>query len=233
MTPYAGIPRQRNFVYSQPPPGSQNTFQAYQGVYALGYPNTANAKVSVQSGNILAPSVRLGDDGWMNAYDAVHSTQNMDDVKTWLMSTTYTPSNTEGLNHQGVADVALSAGMALLLNNIKTSTLSFNYQVNVTIVFHDKSSITLRFDNPNGIWKYVPGTARDAHGNLIPDSYESTGGNNGSTYNFTNPNPGYDLTNFLNTLQLDNVQPQGSPTKVLACVTVDKVVTCHYVTIAE
>jgi hypothetical protein len=232
--PYLGAPGgQREYSYAQPSARNQNTFQAYQNLYAMGYQNSANARVSAYSD--LTPSVRLGDDGYMNAYDTVRSTQNMDAVKTWLMSTTYTPSNTEGLNHQGVAEAGLSAYMAQLLNNVKTSVLSVDYQVNVTIVFHDRSAITMTFDNSNGIWKYVPGTARDAHGNLIPDSYEAVGGSagGGEVYNFTNPNPGYDVTNFQQMLLLFNIHPSGGTTTVYECVTVEKQATCHFVTIQK
>lgn len=230
--PYLGAPTQRSYVYGQPPASQANTFQAYQNVYAAnGHVLNANARVSVNAD--LTPSTRLGDDGYINAYDAVHSTQNMDTVRAWLLSTGFTPANTVGLAGSGTASPQLSAVIAELLNNIKTSVISFNYTVNVIVVFHDGSQMTFAFNSPNGRWEYVPGTARDAHGNLVPDSYESVGGNYGTTYNFTNPNPSYDLTNFLNSLQLGNVQPQGSPSKVLACVTVNKVVTCHYVTVAE
>lgn len=232
-TPYLlGAPRQREYVYGQPPAREQNTFQAYQNVYALnGHVLHANAKVSVNAD--LTPSTRLGDDGYINAYDALHSTQNMDTVRAWLLSTDYTSANTVGLSDNGIAFPSLSAAISQLLNNIKTSVISFHYDVNVIVVFHDGSQMTFAFDSPNGRWEFVPGTARDAHGNLVPDSYESVGGSYGTTYNFVNPHPGYDLSNFLNSLQLVNVQPQGSPTQILACVTVDKAVTCHYVTVQK
>lgn len=224
------LPRQRNYQWPQPPASEQNTFQAYQNVYAAnGHALDINARVSVNAD--LAPSTRLGDDGYINAYDALHSTQNMDTVKIWLMNTDYTPSNTEGFANNGTTSPQLSAVIAQLFNNIKTSVISFNYTVNLTVIFHDGSQMTFAFDNQNGRWEYVPGTARDAHDNLIPDSYTAIGGNNGLTYDYNKTNPGYDLTNFLGTLQLDNVQPQGSPTKVIACVTVDGTVTCHYVTV--
>ncbi|HEX5960846.1 MAG TPA: hypothetical protein VFY97_06325 [Rhodanobacteraceae bacterium] len=229
VKPLLGLPGERHYVWRQPGASEQNTFEAYRNVYALnGHVMAANAQVSVNAD--LGPALSLGDDGYMNAYDVVSATQNKDAVKNWLFTTVYTTTNTM---YSPFVSPALASALVALLNDIKTGIMSFDFNINVTLVFHDGSQAAFHYDPHNLTWSYVPGSARDGHGNLIPDSYAAIGGSGGQVYDFTNPHPGYDVYNFDALLQAYGIQPTGSTTTVLECVTVGGTPSCHYVTLPD
>jgi hypothetical protein len=227
-TPYLGIPAQKEYFYAQPSARDQNSFEAFQNVYALnGHSMTQTAQVSVNIN--LRPVESLGDDGYMNAYDVVGATQNKDAIKNWLYATVFATSNTKPIPF---VSPQLAAALTSFLNDIKTGIVSFEYSIAVVLVFHDGSQVTFHYDPHDGTWGYVPGSARDGHGNLIPDSYTAIGGSGGQVYDFTSPYPGYDVYNFDQLLENYGVQPTGSTTTVLECVSVGgDQPSCHYVTV--
>lgn len=191
----------------QPDAGAQNTFQAYLNVYKLnGHVKQASAKVYTHVD--IQPVHPLGDDGYMNAYDTVRSSSNNDAVTNWLETTLYTSETVEGYGYWNVpSSPALDAAMAGLLNNMKAAFLTLDFNVKIIVIFHDGSERTYSPDK-YGDWKEVPGTAKDGHGNSIPDKADANSIANGSgseLYDFSSNGPSYDMNNFLTLMKLYGV----------------------------
>ncbi|HET7592136.1 MAG TPA: hypothetical protein VFK00_03925 [Rhodanobacteraceae bacterium] len=188
---------------------------------------TQTAQISINTN--LRPVESLGDDGYMNAYDVVNATQNKDAVKNWFFTTLFATSNTKGVPY---VSPALAAAVAALLNDINSGVLSFDFSLTMVFVFHDGSKVTFHYNPQDGTLSYVVGQSRDGHGNLIPDNYQAITGGGRDVYDFTNPYPSYDAHNFQELLQDYGIQPTGSTTAVLECVSVGgDQPTCHYVTV--
>lgn len=181
------------YNWYQPDSGMQNTFQVYLDVYNNnGHVEAAEAKAYAHVD--LTPKVSLGDDGYMNANDAVRAPVNNDAVINWLETTWFTTGNVQGVVGPGIGSPRLDDLLANLFNTIKTSILTVNFVVKITVVFHDGSERTYETDS-SGDWVEVPGTAIDAHGNPIPENYAALAGTGVRTYKI-NGNPGYDQTNL-------------------------------------
>lgn len=216
----------RHYNWYQPGAGLYNTFQAYQDVYNNnGHVKAAEAKAYVNLD--LKPKVSLGDDGYMNAYDASSADVNNSAVANWLETTWFTAGKVQGVVGPGIGSPRLDDMLANLFNTIKTSKLTVDFVVQITIVFHDGSEMTYKTDS-NGNWVKVPGTAVDAHGNHIPENYHDLAGTGRQTY-VINGNPGYDGTNLRTLTNLYGANVVHNPTAtVVVCSMMgpDNKVTC-------
>jgi len=204
------------YHWIQPPAYLQNSFQAYLDVYNLnGHVRAASAAVHVQVD--IQPKINLGaDDGYMNAYDAVSATANNDVVLNWLESTLLTTQRVSAFPGSAPFSPAYAAALTTLLNSIKSSLLSVDFKVLITVVFHDGSTRQYTVDQ-YGDWATVPKSARDAHGNPIPEKYDDVADGGNQTYGFGG-GPGYDQTNFVHTITLFGVPIQGDSGTTYGCV---------------
>lgn len=212
------------YHWLQPDAASQNTFQAYLGVYNLnGHVRAAKAKVYVHVD--LKPKISLGDDGYMNAYDAVRAGMNNDAVINWLTTTSFTKSNVNAA-FPFAESPAIDSALANLFNDIKISILGVDFKTELVVVFHDGSTRMYK-TNSFGDWVEEIGTARDAHGNPIPENASGLAGNGSQTYQF-NGQPGYDQTNLHTLANLYGAGIVYNPTGVVVvcAIKTDKTVTC-------
>jgi hypothetical protein len=203
------------YHWTQPPAYMQNTFQAYLNVY------NNNGHVRSQSATAyvhldLVPKIHLGDDGYMNAYDAVYAPVNNDAVLDWLNTTTFTTSNTSAAPGHAPFSPALAAAVNQLMNAIKSAVVSFDYPLQITVVFHDGSMRTYKVD-PSGDWHEVPNAAKDGHGNPIPEKYDDVADGGKKTYGFGGGGPGYDQTNFVHTITGFGIAIQGDSGATYGC----------------
>lgn len=206
------------YHWIQPDAGSQNTFQAYLDVYNNnGHVKAAEAKAYANLD--LKPKLSLGDDGYMNAYDTVRAAVNNNVVVNWLETTWFKTGQVQGAG-PGIGSPRLDDLLTNLFNTIKTSFLTINFQVQITIVFHDGSQRTYE-TAPSGNWVVVPGTAIDAHGNPIPENYNAIAGNGTQTYTF-NGYPGYDGTNLRTLTGLFGAGVEYNPTDTVTVVICSK-----------
>jgi hypothetical protein len=206
------------YHWTQPPAYMQNTFQTYLDVYNLnGHVRAESATAYVHLD--LKPKIPLGDDGYMNAYDAVYAGANNDAVLNWLNTTTFTLSNTSAAPGHQPFSPELAAAVNQLLNSIKTAVVSFDYKLEAVVVFHDGSMRTYKVD-ASGDWSEVPGSARDGHGNPIPETRNDVAGGGRKTYGFGGGGPDYDERNFVHTITLWQIPVEGNSGSTLACVDV-------------
>ena len=140
------------------------------------------------------------DDGYVNAYDTVISDQSNQRVINAISSQAFSaPSLVEANPGFGPG---LVGAIAELENIFNSKLISFsNFNATYIVEFKDGSQRTYRVDFQAHNYVAVPGTARDAHGNLIPENKSMvSNGNSVAGYVFTG-NPGYDRTNFINLAQ--------------------------------
>jgi hypothetical protein len=192
---------EKDYQWSTPESNVMQTWKAYRDVY-LNNGHRMAADVSVRVN--IPPTTKLhGDNGRMNAYDTVAATANNDAVVHYLMSTYFISSDVNGV--WVPMSPALSAASAELMNKLQVATplLAINPQfpINVVVVFSDGSKRTYSFNYSDQTYKSVPGSAKDAHGQLIPEntSMASNGGST-NTYDFTGNGPAYDQANLQNLL---------------------------------
>lgn len=205
------------YHWIQPTAAYQNTFQAYLDVYNLnGHMRAASAAVRVQVD--IRPKINLGaDDGYMNAFDAVSATANNDVVVNWLNSTLITTQRVSALPGSAPFSPAYTAAITSLINSIKTAIVSVDFKVLITVVFHDGSTRQYTVDQ-YGDWTTVPKSARDAHGNPIPEKYDDVAGGGRQTYGFGGGGPDYDQRNFASTIRLWGIPVQGDSGATWGCV---------------
>ena len=212
----------RHYNWYQPDAGLYNTFQAYQDVYNNnGHVKAAEATATVRPD--LKPSLSLGDDGYLNAYDTIRAPVDNTQVINWLGAKTWTKDEVSGLP----ISPALASALATLFNDVKVGVLNVDFKIEITVVFHDGSKRTYTTDSTKK-WKEVPGTATDAHGNPIPENYDDLAGTGTRTYAI-NGSPGYDRTNLqtLTNLYGGNVVHNPSATVVVCSMMgPDNKVTC-------
>jgi hypothetical protein len=199
----------------------QQSFQAYENVYTnnnltMGY--TAYLDLQVNSTgylqknkfesfatNILnvfiptadAQSSTPSDNGSVNAYDTVVSSSYNNQVINVLNTKAFdVPSLTSANPGMGSG---LIGSIAIIENSVKSDVISFsNFNATYIVNFPDGSQRTYNVDFVNKTFKAVPGTAKDAHGNVIPENTAMvSNGNSIETRSFQG-NPNYDLTNFVN-----------------------------------
>ena len=192
------------YHWYQPDASIQNTFDAYNSVYQNnGHVPRAQSHAYLHVD--LQPKIPSGDDGYLNAYETVVATSNNDRVLQWLDMTKFTMTNTSLESSDRMPQFpALQAEVVALMNAIQTAVISFKFDVRVTVVFHDGSTREYKVD-PSGQWTTVPGTARDAHGNPVPESYADIARNGQQEYSFTGDGPHYDQSNFVNSITLYGV----------------------------
>lgn len=217
---HAGAVAMSSKIYHwyQPTADKQNAFQAYLNVYNLnGHVRAAAAAVRVHVD--IVPKSSLGDDGYMNAYDTIGSKANSDAVLNWLNTTNFSTARISAPPGIAPFSPAYSAAMAQLINTIKSSIVNFDYNVKITVVFHDGSTRDYTV-NKTGDWETVPNSSRDGHGNETPENRDAVANNGGyANYSYAGVGPNYDLSNFLATMQALGVPVVGVDTgsKKLLC----------------
>lgn len=140
------------------------------------------------------------DNGYTNAYDTVVSVQANQNVINQLASQAFSaPSLSEANPGFGPG---LVGAIAELENSFNSSLINFsNFNATYIVEFPDGSQRTYRVDFQAHSYAAVPGTARDSHGNLIPENKAMvSNGSSVASYNFTG-DPGYDRTNFIHLAQ--------------------------------
>lgn len=207
------------YYWSQP---NSEEYQAFENYYDLyqndGHQLEALAVTSVHVN--LQPKVSTGrDDGYLNAYDVVMVPADDGELVNWLNTTNFTTADVSGAYVGEPYSPSLGSALTRVLNSIKTGVVSFNFKVQLTIVFHDGSSVTYKVTD-NGNWSRVLGMARDAHGNIVPYSATDIAPNGGSaTYAFGGNGPNYDQSNFIHMLSLYGigVAENGSSSQTITC----------------
>lgn len=207
----------KKYRWMQPSAATQNSFQTYLDVYNNnGHVRAQAARVYVRDD--LTPKINLGgDDGYMNAYDAVRATANNDAVRNWLNSTILTSQRVAALPGKYPFSPALTTAIVTLLNSLDSSIISVDFNVKIEVVFHDGSTREYTVDK-YGEWAAVPDSARDAHGNPIPETYDDVANNGGSqTYGFGGSGPDYDQGNFVHTITLFGIPIYGDTGATYGC----------------
>lgn len=195
----------------------QQNFNLYENVYTnnnltLGYTaylKTSNLFANLQQSDkiesfasavfdVLIPSANAGDvNGNMNAYDTVVSPAANERLINYLASKAFSaPSLAQANPGMGPG---LVGAIATLENAFTSKIISFsNFNATYVVQFPDGSMRTYRMDFVAHTYAPVPGTARDAHGNIVPENRSMVSNGNGvATYNFQGA-PGSDLNNFIN-----------------------------------
>lgn len=214
----------RRYNWYQPEASLQNTFQAYLAVYNNnGHVMAAKATAVVRPD--LKPTLSLGDDGYMNAYDTVSASVNNAQVVNWLTTKTWTKDDLSGTP----ISPALFSAVANLFNDFKISILGIDFKVEIIVIFHDGSRRTYN-TNSFGDWVVEPGTAFDAHGNPIPENYSALAGTGVQHYTISGV-PNYDGTNLRTLTNLFGAGIVHNPTAtVVVCSMMgpDNKVTCTW-----
>jgi hypothetical protein len=146
------------------PADAQSTFVKLRAAYtANGHSITFGSDVDViiNSPNSRNPDGSFHDDGYVNAYDTITMPAGDFLVTKCLSDFACTYSFTSG-------SPAFHVALVSLLQAVKSSIIDFSgITVVFTVTFHDGSQVNYKYDFDAKVWKKVPGTARDAHHNLI------------------------------------------------------------------
>lgn len=196
--------REKDYDWAQPESSYLKTFQAYEGVWLNnGHHMAIDAAVYVHTD--IKPPASFGDNGYINAYDTVRAPANNDAVIKWLDSTNFTMENVSGALLPSPTSPSLESVLVNWMNSIKTSLVSFQMTINITVVFNDGSMRTYTI-TPSGQWATVPNTAKDSHGNPIPESSNAVAGNGSSvSYVFGGTGANYDQNNLSTLIDLYNI----------------------------
>jgi len=197
--------REKAYEWAQPESSYLKTFQAYEGVWLNnGHHMAVDATAYIHVD--LKPKVSVGgDNGYLNAYDTVRAPANSQQVLDWLDSTNFTTQNVSGAPLPSPTSPALESVLVNWMNSVKTSLLSFQMTINITVVFNDGSKRTYTIA-PSGQWTTVPNTAQDSHGNPIPETSNAVAGNGSSvTYGFGGAGANYDQNNLGTLIDLYNI----------------------------
>lgn len=194
--------RYKDYSWAHPEDNAQQTWQAYEDIYLNdGHKMAADISIRVN----VPPSMQVhGDNGKLNAYDTIVSTANNDAVIHYLDTTYFTTANVNGSTTS--VSPALAAAFARLLDHLQVTTplitTNPNFPVTIIVVFSDGSKRAYSFNYTVQQYAAVPSTARDGHGNLIPEntSMASNGGST-ETYGFNGAGPSYDQGNLESLLQ--------------------------------
>lgn len=193
----------------------RQSFERYYNVYAnnglkMGYvaylaasPSLSLASSSMGTGfsefvgfSSQASLSTANDNGSVNAFDTVVSSADNQRTITYLSNKAFSmPSLSQANPGFGPA---LVGAIAQLENSFKSQIISFsNFNATYVVEFSDGSTRVYAMDFANKTFKAVPGTAKDAHGNIIPENTSMVSHGNGvETYNFRGA-PGYDVENFV------------------------------------
>lgn len=198
--------REKVYDWAQPESSYLKTFQAYEGVWLNnGHHMAVDATAYVHVDLTPKPGASFGDNGYLNAYDTVRSPTNNQAVLNWLDSTNFTVQNVSGALSPFPTSPALESALVNWMNSIKTSLVSFQVTISITVVFNDGSMRTYTV-TPSGQWATVPNTAKDAHGNPIPETRDAVAGNGSSvSYVFGGTAPNYDQNNLNTLINLYNI----------------------------
>ncbi len=148
--------------------------------------------------NVIILSANAVDiNGKMTAYDAVVSSANNQQVINYLAGKAFSAPDLSAAN-PGMGP-GLVGAIATLENAFTSKIISFsNFNATYIVKFPDGSQRTYRMDFVLHSYVAVPGTARDAHGNIVPENASMVSNGGGvETYNFQGA-PQSDLTNFVN-----------------------------------
>jgi hypothetical protein len=194
----------------------QYSFNLYENVYlknnfTLGYtaffdvtdllatsqPASAVQSIAMAVFSSIIPLANAADiNGRMNAYDTVVSSASNQRVIDYLSTKAFSaPSLAQANPGMGPA---LIGAIAQLENAWTSKVISFtNFNATYIANFPDGSHRTYQMDFNLHTYRAVPGTARDAHGNVIPENASMvTNGGGTESYDFRG-SPGYDMTNFI------------------------------------
>lgn len=210
--------RYKDYTWLRPEDNVQQTWQAYEDIYLNnGHKMAADVSIRVN----IAPRIQMhGDNGRLNAFDTIGATANNDAVIDYLNTTYFTSENVNG--SQRPASPALATAFATLLNHFQVTTplitTNPNFPVTIVVAFSDGSKRTYSFNYAVQQYKAVPGTARDGHGNLIPEntSMASNGGST-ETYGFGGSGPSYDQNNLESLLRRFGAQITGGSGGFVTC----------------
>jgi hypothetical protein len=195
--------REKDYIWAQPEASAMQLFQAYLNVYLdNGHVKAAAAHVRAY----IPARYPQGDNGYMNAYDVLVSSANMNALSDYLSTGNFTQTFINGQ-----PDTAAAAHIADLLNAISLNGIIKieGFPVSFIMDFDDGSHITVRYNPTTGYWQAVPGTAIDANGNTIPENQNMASNNGkGQNYGFDGRNS-YDVGNLETVLR--NLQAQGIP----------------------
>jgi hypothetical protein len=193
--------RVKEFQWATPESNAYQTWKAYENIYLNnGHREAADVSVKI---DIPSATNLHGDNGHMNAYDTIGATPNNDAVIHFLNSHYFTSSNVDGVN--APISPAFAAAAAELFNKLQVSTpvltLNPNFPIVVVVVFNDGSKRTYSFSYTNQTYQATPGTARDGHGQLIPENTNmASNGGSTETYDHSRAGPNYDQQNLQNLL---------------------------------
>lgn len=210
--------RYKDYQWLTPESQYQQAFQAYETVYQNdGHSENIDIVVQIpvtestssEAGELHTMLSPASDDGYVNAYDTIVSASDNDRVKQALMTNYFNPTALQSWNPPWGS--ALVAAIAQAENFFKSDLINFsNFNATYTVEFHDGSQRTYQFSPSLHTFVPVPNTARDTHGQLIPENANAaTNGYGTAVYNYGDTPPGYDMPN-LETL-LRNMGAQGIP----------------------
>ena len=149
--------------------------------------------VSIPSGGPVGPDQKPLDNGYINAFDTVVSTAFDDDILARIND----PSHYAGFY----------AALLMLVEQLSIPIISFEkLSLVVVVTFNDHSKRTYKFDKGLHSFVAVPGTARDANGNDVPESKPPVG----RLYLF-NRDPLQNRYDERNVTQILQVTPPGLP----------------------
>lgn len=210
--------REKTYQWITPEIQYQNAFQAYENVY-LNNGNSKNIEINVRipitesasstAGEMHTMLSPVTDNGYVNAYDTIVSASDNDRIVQTLMTNYFNSTELQSWNPPWGS--ALVAAIAQAENFFKSDLIDFsNFNATYTVHFNDGSQRTYQFSSSMHTFVAVPNSARDAHGQLIPENANAaTNGYGTAVYNYENTPPGYDMPN-LETL-LRNMGAQGIP----------------------
>jgi hypothetical protein len=201
----------RIYHWAQPEDNVQQTWQAYDDIYLNnGHIMAADVSIHVD----IPPATQLhGDNGRLNAYDTIAAAANSDAVVHYLETTYFTSVDVNGTELP--ASPALSAAFASLLDRLQVTTplitTNPSFPVVVVVIFNDGSKRTYSFNYTDQQYVAVPGTARDAHGQLIPENTNmASNGGSTQTYDHSGNGPTYDQPNLQKLLSQFGAKITGS-----------------------
>lgn len=200
------------------PSGVTTAFNKYHSLYvAFNYSEKFNDTVTVNlpgQGTVHADGTPT-DDGRINAYDTLFFSALENQVLNYLNS----PANYSNID----------ANIVDFLQNFDSKVINFqNMSSMFQVKFNDGSVRNYKWNHATGTFEPIPNTARDAHGNLIPESApgKSTGYLFGDTaHHYDYANIYWDLMHrsasppyCIQTDWAPVTQPDGTITWTLTCV---------------
>jgi len=169
-----------------------NAFQAYRNLWQTHGSNEHFAfevSVNIVSNVPNNPNGGRPDDGFINAFDTIHSSASLNGVIDNVISQ-------EQFNDSIIYPNPGDHGTVNFSGSDET----------VTCVFHDGSKRSIHHDKGSNLWAAIPGTAKDADKNTLPETPPTSGYH---TYTFGLPSAPYDSQNMYLLLAPSQLPPDG------------------------